>query len=206
MLFNNKFILASTSKSRYKILKNIGLVFKRQKPNCNEDFYKKKWIKKNLSLKKISLELARLKYKSVSQNNKNKLVVGSDTVIGFNGKLLNKAKNIKEAQKTILKISGNYHTLYSSASVFFNQKEVWKTSQKSIIKIRSLSKEEIEKYTQKAGKKILSAIGCYHIELEGPNIVEEIKGDFFNIMGFTLFPFLLFLKNYKKQKTKETDD
>ena len=52
----------------------------------------------------------------------------------------------------------------------------------------------IMKAIKKAGNKILSSVGCYLIEKEGPRIIESIKGDFFNVMGFPLFPFLLFLK------------
>ena len=52
------------------------------------------------------------------------------------------------------------------------------------------------------GIKILNSVGCYQIEAGGANIIEGIKGDYFNVMGFPLFPFLNFLKkiNIKKQK------
>ena len=78
-----------------------------------------------------------------------------------------------------------------------DSKEVWNTTQKSSIKIRDLSEEEINYYLKKTGKKILFSVGCYQIESLGPNIIENIKGDFFNVMGFPLFPFLNFLKEYK---------
>ena len=200
MFFNNPFILASSSKSRYKILKNNNLSFSKTKPKCNEDIFKKQLIKKNLTPKKICLELARLKSQSVSKNKNNKLIVGSDTVISFNNKLLSKAKNIKDAKKKIKLLSGKTHTLYSAVSVFCNNKEVWHTTQKSSIKIRVMSNHEINKYITRAGKDILNAVGCYQVELMGPNIIESFKGDFFNIMGFPLFPFLTFLKEYKTKK------
>ena len=197
MLFNNTFILASSSKSRYKILRNNNLFFSTLKPRCDEEFLKKQLIKKNQTTKKICLELARLKSQSISEIKDNKLVVGSDTAINFNNKLFSKAKNIKDAEKKIRLLSGKTHFIYSAASVFYNNKEVWNTTQKSSIKFRSLSEKDINLYVAKAGKDILSAVGCYQIELMGPNIVESVKGDFFNIMGFPLFPFLSFLKEYK---------
>ena len=43
---HQKFILASSSKSRYKILKNAGLNFTQKKPNCNEEDIKKPLIEK----------------------------------------------------------------------------------------------------------------------------------------------------------------
>ena len=200
MLFNNKFILASSSASRYKILKNNKLKFKVIKPKCNEDFLKKKLIKNKTSPKKISLELARLKSKEVSKIKKNIIVVGSDTIINFNGVILSKAKNLIEAEKKIKKISGKKHSIYSSVSVYYNEKEIFNASQKSQIKIRKLNNLDIKKYLSKSGSDILTSVGCYQAELLGPNIIENIKGDFFNIMGFPLFPFLNFLNKYNIKK------
>ena len=197
MFFNNKFILASSSCSRYRVLKNNNLFFKVIKPQCSEEGLKKKLLKNKYSPKKISLELARLKSKSISKIKKDSIVVGSDTVIDLNGQIINKAKTISAARKKIEMLSGKKHNLYSSASVFYNNSEVWKKTQKAQIKIRKLSKNEIEKYLLKAGQQILNSAGCYQIEALGPNIIENIKGDFFNVMGFPLFPFLIFLKNYK---------
>lgn len=198
MFFNNHFILASSSASRYKILKNINLKFTKNKPPCNEKILKKKLIKKKINPKKISLELARLKSKSVSIKKNKEIVVGCDTIIYFDGVLLSKAKNLKDAKKKIARLSGKSHYVCSSVSVFYNMKEIWNSSQKSKIKIRSLSEKEIDIYLKKAGTKILSSVGCYQVELLGPNIIEEIKGDFFNVMGFPLFPFLKFLKKHKR--------
>ena len=104
MLFNNKFILASSSSSRFKMLKNNKLHFSKIAPLCDEDSIKKKMILKKTPHKKISLELARSKSESVSQEKKDTLVLGSDTIISFQGKVLSKSKSLKEAKRTILNI------------------------------------------------------------------------------------------------------
>ena len=194
MIFKNKFVLASTSKSRYFILKNTGLSFSRRAPLCDENKLKKKLLIKKSSPKKISLELARSKAFSVSKKIINKTIVGSDTVICINKKILNKAKNLREAKYKIKFMAGKKHSIYSSASVFYNKKEIWNTTQKTTVKIRKLTNEEINIYLSNTGKKILSSVGCYQIEMGGVNIIEGIKGDYFNVMGFPLFPFLNFLK------------
>ena len=194
MIFNNKFVLASTSKSRYFILKNIGLSFSRYAPLCDENKLKKELLIKKNTPKKISLELARSKALSVSKKIKNKLIVGSDTVIFINKKILNKAKNLREAKNKIKFMAGKKHSIYSSASVFYNKKEIWNTTQKTTVKLRKLTNNEINMYLSNTGKKILSSVGCYQIEMGGANIIEGIKGDYFNVMGFPLFPFLNFLK------------
>ena len=88
MIFNTKFVLASTSKSRYFMLKNTGLHFIKYQPLCDESKLKKELLIKKTTPKKISLELARLKAFSVSKKIKNKIIVGSDTVISIGIKIL----------------------------------------------------------------------------------------------------------------------
>ena len=200
MIFNIDFVLASTSKSRYFILKNTGLLFSKHAPLCNESKIKKELLMKKTAPKQISLELARLKAFSVSKKIENKIIVGSDTVIFINKKILNKAKNLKEAKNKIKLMAGKKHSIYSSASVFYKKKEIWNKTQKTTVKIRRLTEKEINIYLSSAGNKILNSVGCYQIEMGGTNIIENIRGDYFNVMGFPLFPFLNFLKktNIKK--------
>ena len=66
--------------------------------------------------------------------------------------------------------------------------------------MRRLKRKEINEYLKKADKTILLSVGCFQIEKEGPNIIENIRGDFFNVMGFPLFPFLKFLKAFNIKK------
>ena len=74
---------------------------------------------------------------------------------------------------------------------------MWNSTQKTIVKIRKINQKEVKRYVLKEGKDILGSVGCYQLEKSGPNIIEDISGDFFNVMGFPLFPFLKFLKNVK---------
>ena len=106
MLFNNSFILASSSKSRFLILKNNKLNFYCIAPTIDEEFIKKQKFDDNISPKNLSLYLAKKKALSISKNKQNHLVVGSDTVIEFNKKIVKKAKNTHEAKKKLVKLSG----------------------------------------------------------------------------------------------------
>ena len=197
MFFNTKFILASSSQSRYKILKNIGLNFKVKKPTCNEEVLKKMLYQKKTKPEKLSLELARLKSKNISKTQTKDFVVGADTVIVQSGQILSKAKNFKEAKKKLMLMSGRWHYIYSSVSIHLNSKEVWSYTLKTKVKMRKINTKEIKTYLLESGKKILKSVGCYQVELQGPNIIKNIKGDFFNVMGFPLFPFLNFLERKK---------
>ena len=193
MLLNIKFILASNSSSRKLLLKNAGLSFFIEKPLCDEDIIKSKLLKKNINKKKLPKLLAKAKALSISKKNTKHLVVGSDTIILFNNKIINKARTIEEAKKKLQKLSGKKHQIISGASVCLNNKQIWSYQQTSTIKMNTLNQTQIDTYLKKTGKNILSSVGCYQVEKLGPQIIKSIKGDFFNVLGFPLFPFLTFL-------------
>ena len=115
-------------------------------------------------------------------------------------KIIGKAKDFNSAQKKIKKLSGKEHKIISAISVFKNKKQIWSCIQTSKVKIRKLSTRNISYYLDVCGKEILQSTGCYQIESRGPMIIEKIKGDFFNVMGFPLFPFLLFLNKFNIKK------
>ena len=197
-LMHQKFILASSSKSRYKILKNAGLNFTQKKPNCNEEDIKKtinRKTKPEIFAKKLSYEKA----KSVSKlkQHTNKIVLGCDTVIYHNGKILDKVSSVEKAKKKIKSLSGKTHIIVSGLTICINGFKVWEDYEKTHVKIRKLNNKEVNTYLKKTGKQILSSVGCYQIESLGPYIIERIKGDYFNVMGLPLFKLLDYLYSNK---------
>ena len=104
MLLNKQFILASNSSSRKMLLKNAGLNFFTEKPLCDEDHIKNQLLEKNINRKKLPKLLAEAKSLSVSEKNLRHLVVGSDTIILLNNKIINKAKTIEQAKKKIKRL------------------------------------------------------------------------------------------------------
>ncbi len=193
MFLNKSFILASNSTSRYRLLKNAGLNFTTTPPLCNEDQIKSQLIKKSINKKTLPKLLAKEKALSVSLKKPNQLVVGSDTIIILNNTIINKAKTLEEAKKKLQKLSGKKHQIISGVSVCYKKKQIWSSQQTSTIQIKKLNQKQINNYLKKTGKQILSSAGCYQAENLGPHIIKSINGDFFNVLGFPLFPFLSFL-------------
>ena len=193
MILNKQFILASNSLSRKILLQNAGLSFFTEKPLCDEEYIKDQLLKKSINKKRLPKLLAEAKALSVSRKNTKHLVVGSDTIIFINNKIINKAKTIEEAKKKLQKLSGKKHQIISGASVCLNNKQIWSYQQTSTIHMNTLSQKQIDTYLKKTGKSILSSVGCYQVEKLGPQIIKSINGDFFNVLGFPLFPFLTFL-------------
>ena len=192
MFTNTPFVLASSSSSRRLILQKVQLKFIIQKPKCDEDTIKKTMKKRKTKPIKIVKILAEEKAKSISGKHLNKIVIGCDTVIVFRGKMIDKAKNLKEAFNKIKKLSGKKHKIITSISAHKHNRQIWSHTQSSTVKLRKLEDKDIKNYLKQSGKKILKCVGCYQAEGFGPAIIEEIEGDFFNVMGFPLFPFLKF--------------
>ena len=170
MVLNKQFILASNSSSRYRLLKNAGLNFIKKTPLCDEGRIKKNFYKKKIKILNLAKFLAKAKKLSVSH--KNKLIVGSDTTIIFQNKIINKAENIIEAKKKLKKLSGKKHQIISAVSACYNGKQVWSSEQKSTIIMNKLNEKQVDLYIKYSGKEILSSVGCYQVEKLGPQIIK----------------------------------
>ena len=193
MLLNKQFILASNSASRKRLLTNAGLSFLIKKPLCDEEHIRNQLLKKQTNKKELPTLLAEAKALSVSEKNTKHLVVGSDTIIFLNDKMVSKAKTMEGAKKKLQKLSGKKHQIISGVSVCLNNKQIWSHQQTSTIHMNTLNQKQINTYLKQTGKDVLSSVGCYQVEKLGPQIIKSINGDFFNVLGFPLFPFLAFL-------------
>jgi len=112
MIVHNKIILASSSSSRYQILKKSGVNFQQTTPLCKEEDVKKKLSRKKYSPSAIAKHLSYEKSISVSRVKKyhNYNVVGCDTLIYLNNQIFDKAKNMHylSVHKNFQKIYLNY--------------------------------------------------------------------------------------------------
>ena len=198
MFTNKNYILASSSKSRFKILKNCGLKFKQISPTCNEEEIKKR-INKKYTPSEIAKILSYEKAKSVSQNTryKKEIIIGCDTLIYYNGKIYDKAKNFHQAKKKLIELSGKKHTIVSGLTICKGGKKIWQCSETSTVQIRNIKSAEIEKYLKLTGTQVLNSVGCYQLEALGPQIIENIKGDYFNVLGLPLFRLLSYFSKNK---------
>ena len=189
-----RIILASQSTSRKKIFKSTGLNFVSKKPNISEEKEKTKIKRKTKNARLISKKLAQLKALSISKAYKKNVVVGSDTMIVCNKKIIDKVKNIKEAKAKLTFLSGKKHQIYTSVCVCFNTKIIWQHTERTTVHIRNLNERDISDYLKKCKKDILKSVGCYQAEGMGPNIFSKIEGDFYNVMGFPIIHFLKFIR------------
>ena len=104
--------------------------------------------------------------------------------------IFDKAKSFEEARSKLKQLSGKDHKIVSGLTICKNGKKIWQCSETTNVKIKKLNTTQINKYLKLSGKQVLHSVGCYQIESLGPQIIENIKGDFFNVMGLPLFKLL----------------
>ena len=190
-------ILSSSSKTRRKILKNIGIKFNYKPPRVNEEKIKEKLILKQIKPKKICQILAKEKALSNTKKFPDYLSIGVDTCLIFKNKFISKPATKKQAKKTLKIINGKYHILYSSVFIAKNGKKVWSFNDEARLKLYKLNNKEINLYIQKLSISNMKSSGLYQIEGMGISLFEKIEGSFFTILGIPLMPLLNFFKKKK---------
>ena len=190
-------ILASKSKVRLDIL-NKNNVFCSAKPsNVDEDEIKESLLAEKADPLTISKNLAQIKSIKVSKQYNDQLVLGADSVISLNNELINKPKSREEALEILKKLNNSKHFLISSVCFSKNGSMVWNYSDKSELKMKNLSKEDLDNYLNKIDTDTLYRYGVYQIEADGLSLFEYIKGDKDSIMGLPIKQIMNYINQYK---------
>ena len=192
----NKIILASKSKVRKEILDKHKILCEVKPSNVDEDVVKQTLIRELASPEIISKNLAELKANKISLNQKDRLVLGADSVIDLNGELISKPESREEALEILKKLNGNKHNLISSVCISRNGSMIWNYTDKAELTMKKLSEQDLKVYLSKIPDETLYAYNVYQIEGEGRNLFLNINGDEDTIMGLPVFKIKEYLKNY----------
>ena len=176
-------ILASRSGVRKKILNNYGINCEVIPADIDEDQIKESLLNEKAGPKLISKNLAELKANKISRKNFNQVVLGADSVVDLNGKLISKPKNREEALNILKELNGKRHQLISSVCISKNGSMIWNYSDSSTLTMKQLNLDEIRSYLTKIKDKELYAYGVYQIEASGRSLFSKIEGDENTIMG-----------------------
>ena len=193
-----KIILASKSGVRKKILDKYKIDSDVLISNVDEDEIKDSLTAEGASPLSISKNLAEIKSIKVSSNNPDRLVLGADSVISLNDKLINKPKTRDEAFEILKKLNNTKHYLISSVCISKNGSMIWNYTDTSELKMKNFNNEELSSYLTKIETKTLLAYGVYQIEADGLKLFEYIKGDKDSIMGLPVKQIINYIKQFKK--------
>ena len=193
-----KIILASKSGVRKKILDENNIKSDVIVSNVDEDEVKISLQAEGATPVIISKNLAEIKSIKVSNKNPDRLVLGADSVISLNNKLINKPKSREEAFEILKKLNNSMHYLISSVCFSKNGAMTWNHTDSSELKMKNLTDEQLLEYLDKIDTQTLLAYGVYQIESEGLELFEYVKGDRNSIMGLPIKDIINYIKLIKK--------
>ena len=124
--------------------------------------------------------LALQKARAVANDHKDSLVIGADTAVFLGDVMLGKPKDDEDAVRMLSSLSGREHLVITGCAAILREKEI-SFSVTSGVKFFELSKEEINWYI--GTREHTDKAGAYGIQGKGSLLVEEIHGDYFNIVG-----------------------
>ncbi len=176
-------ILASKSKVRKEILEKNKINCIVEPSNVDEDSVKNNLYNEGASPEIISKNLAELKANKVSQKKNGEIVLGADSVIDLEGKIISKPLDRNEALEILKKLNGKKHYLISSVCISKNGSMIWHYTDKAALTMKKMTDEELKKYLEKISDKDLFAYNVYQIEGEGRSLFSNIEGDEDTIMG-----------------------
>ncbi|MFA5926577.1 MAG: Maf family protein [Patescibacteria group bacterium] len=182
-------ILASTSPRRKEILEKSGLDFVTEASDFEED------MSLDLTPADLVKQLSLGKAKAVADKHRDAVVIGSDTIISFNNKILGKPHTAEWAKEMLTELRGQQHSVWTGYSIIDTDsgKSVSKSVEARVF-FKHLSSQEIDDYIE-TGEPIDKA-GAYAIQGIGKSLIDHIEGDFYTIMGLPLQNVLEDLKQF----------
>jgi septum formation protein len=184
-------ILASSSKTRARLLEAAGLAFIVEPPGLDESVMRQAVSgAQSLAPHDVAEVLARAKAEAVSDFAPKAYVIGADQVLAFGDLIISKPETMEAARRHLLDLSGKTHTLHTAVAVATNGETIWAETTMATLTMRKLSPEFIGRYLAAAGEEVLSSVGAYQIESLGVELFDKIDGDYFSILGLPLVPLL----------------
>ena len=182
----NKIILASKSGIRKKILEKNKITCRVEPSNIDEDSVKESLLKEKATPTIISKNLAELKANKISQKFNDEIVLGADSIIDLEGRIISKPTNRVQALNILRKLNGKTHQLVSSVCVSRGGAMIWNYTDKASLTMKNMSLFELENYLIKISDEALYAYNVYQIEGEGRNLFSKIEGNEDTIMGLPI--------------------
>lgn len=172
-----KLILASGSPRRKELLALLNIPFEVIVSNFDERIDQDK---------KLEDEIKRLSFgkaKSVFEKNEDAVVIGADTIVTIDNKVLGKPKDQEDAKRMLTLLSNNVHTVITGVTIMSKDKtETFASSSK--VYFDQLTDNEIKEYI--LTKEPMDKAGAYAIQGIGSKFIKKIEGDYYSIVGLPI--------------------
>ena len=180
-------VLASASPRRRELMQTAGLRFTVHVSKAEEH------IEPGTAATDAVQQLARQKAAAVAAECPNDLVIGADTVVVCDGRILGKPADTEDAFRMLRMLSGKTHCVYTGVCLVQNgQSETF--CEKTQVTFYPLSDEEIHAYI--ATGEPMDKAGAYGIQGRGCTLVQSICGDYCNVVGLPVAALCRKLREY----------
>lgn len=183
-----KIILASKSPRRTELLSLIGIKHEIIPSTIQEV------IKNNLSPKEIVEDLSYQKAIDVASKYPNDLIIGADTIVVVNDKILGKPKDYNDAFNMLKELQGNKHQVITGVTII-NGNNINTFSEIAEVIFYPMTDKEIDEYINT--KDVYDKAGSYAIQGICARHIKEIKGDYNTIVGLPVSRIYQILKEMK---------
>ena len=178
-----RIILASGSPRRTELLQTAGIVHEVVVSGADEDVQEENPAR---LVEMLSARKAEEVYERMAQQEPSGdlVVIGADTVVAADGKILGKPEDEEDARRMLRMLSGRSHHVYTGVTLCGRIGSVRREvsfSEESAVHVAQLTEEEISEYID-SGEPMDKA-GAYGIQGAFMKFVSGIEGDYFNIVG-----------------------
>lgn len=177
----SRIILASASPRRRELLERAGVSFE-VIPAKGEEMITSQ--KPEEAVSQLAKDKAAWVAQTLGECEEETLVIGADTIVVFEDKILGKPSDETDAQQTLEKLQGNTHQVYTGVSVFEKKGGEWIDHtfyESTDVTFYPVSKEEIRDYI--ATGEPMDKAGSYGIQGLFGIYVKGICGDYNNVVG-----------------------
>lgn len=192
-----KVILASASPRRRELLAQIGMDFKVIISKADENISEP-------APEQLVMKLSNIKAMAVYEEHgiedEATIILGADTVVAFDGKVLGKPKDTQQAQEMLSMLSDNTHQVFTGVTILYKKQGGLKSEtfyDKTTVYTYPISDKEIDEYIM-TGEPMDKA-GSYGIQGIGAKFIKKIDGDYNNVVGLPVS------KIYQKIKEIENE-
>ena len=175
-----KIILASGSPRRKELLEQAGISFIIKVSEADETITKKEpW--------EVVMELAARKARAVTESGleeEDVIVIGADTVVAVDGKILGKPHSKEEAEEMLRLLSGRVHQVCTGVALLSRNQGSWRERtfyEETQVEMYPITEEEIREYV--ATGEPMDKAGAYGIQGRAAIFVKGIQGDYNNVVG-----------------------
>ncbi len=187
-----RLVLASASPQRRKLLQLLRLPFSILPSNVSEASCEK-------NPRKLVSQLALRKALAVARNSPDSLVLGADTVVVYQGRIIVKPKNRKDSARILNNLNGHVHRVYTGvALVDSSTGRSWREVAVSKVKARKLPPEALERFVGKH----MDKAGAYAVQDRKDPFIEKITGPRDNVIGLPLQSVRRLLRKASKVRSR----